>query len=72
VHPEVLRVVVFDERLRFAALLQVMADELRGSQSWQVVLDLSAQADRDAWPGTMSIIKHARTLRLTGWAEKSD
>jgi len=59
--------IVFAERLRFAwALRQVVCgvDLATGH-----VLDLCDEAAREEWRGTLAVLAHARTLRLTGWTD---
>ena len=62
--------VVFAERLRFAVVLQRVAavavvNRLR-------VLDLSIPAAREEWRGSIAVLGHARTLRLTGWTDADE
>ena len=59
--------VVFAERLRFAVVLQRVAAVAFVSR--HRVLDLSTPADREEWGGSIAVLGHARTLRLTGWAD---
>ena len=57
--------VVFAERLRFAVVLRHVA---RGVDEADLrVLDLCDEVGRAGWAGTLAVVKHARTLRLTGW-----
>jgi len=59
--------VVFAERLRFAWSLRRVAcgvDLATGH-----VLDLCDEAAREGWRGTLAVLAHARTLRLTGWTD---
>jgi hypothetical protein len=64
--------VVFAERLRFAVVLRQVA---RGVDEADFdVLDLSGRDEafvgyRPSWAGTLAVVKHARTLRLTGWTD---
>lgn len=58
-------VVVFAERLRFAFLLRLMARD----PAALAPLDLTTMEAREAWPGSVAVAKHARTLRLTGWMD---
>lgn len=58
--------VVFAERLRFAAMFR----QFRGTDSTDFdVLDLCDEAAREEWRGTLAVLAHARTLRLTGWTD---
>jgi len=58
--------IVFAERLRFAAVFQ----QFRGTNATDFdVLDLCDEAARKEWRGTLAVVKHARTLRLTGWTD---
>jgi len=64
--------VVFAERLRFAVVLRQVAHGV--DESDFNVLDLSDRNEafvgyRPAWAGTLAVVKHARTLRLTGWTD---
>jgi len=59
--------VVFAERLRFAAVLRQVA-AMRGVNPF-TILDLMAPDDRAEWRGSLAVLAHARTLRLTGWTD---
>lgn len=59
--------VVFAERLRFAVVLRQVA--VVAFVSRHSVLDLSTPAAREEWGGSIAVLGHARTLRLTGWAD---
>lgn len=59
--------VVFAERLRFADVLrQVAAVAFEGRLR---VLYPSSPDALVEWRGTLAVLKHARTLRLTGWTD---
>lgn len=67
--------IVFAERLRFAVVLRQVRDVhdmgvwLGGARDEFTPLNLSDGADRGAWVGTLAVVEHARTLRLTGWTD---
>jgi len=59
--------VVFAERLRFAVVLRQVA-AVRDVNPF-TVLDLTFPGDREEWRGSLAVLAHARTLRLTGWTD---
>lgn len=77
VTPEITAVVVFAERLRFFAVLRDLADvhdqvvRYGGALDGLLVLDMTTEDARAAWPGTSAVAAHARTLRLTGWTDEA-